>query len=61
MNFNWHELDNDGFLSWMVVHLLATLHLDHKNGIHNDNRIGNLHILCPNCHSQTETWGCKKR
>ncbi len=22
--FNWHELDNDGFLSWMVVHLLAT-------------------------------------
>lgn len=23
MKFNWHELDSDGFLSWMVVHLLA--------------------------------------
>lgn len=24
MNFNWHELDGNSFLSWMVVHLLAT-------------------------------------
>lgn len=30
--------------------------IDHINGIHNDNRLENLRWLCPNCHSQTETW-----
>lgn len=33
-----------------------TLHLDHMNGINNDHRIGNLRLLCPNCHSQTATY-----
>lgn len=33
-----------------------TLPLDHINGINNDNRINNLRILCPNCHSQTKTF-----
>jgi ribosomal protein L7Ae-like RNA K-turn-binding protein len=37
-----------------------TLQLDHINGDHNDNRIENLRILCPNCHTQTETFGSKK-
>lgn len=37
-----------------------TLHLDHINGINNDNRFENLRFLCPNCHQQTETWGNKK-
>lgn len=30
-----------------------TLQLDHRNGIYNDNRLTNLRLLCPNCHSQT--------
>lgn len=33
-----------------------TLELDHINGLNTDNRIENLRILCPNCHSQTASF-----
>lgn len=36
-----------------------SLELDHINGVNNDNRIENLRFLCPNCHSQTSTYGSK--
>jgi|LakMenEpi03Aug12_release.lakeMendotaPanAssembly.Ray.scaffolds.fasta_scaffold443109_2 hypothetical protein len=38
-----------------------TLHLDHINGISTDHRLENLRILCPNCHSQTDTYSGKNR
>jgi Zn finger protein HypA/HybF involved in hydrogenase expression len=44
--------------NWMGENI--TLQLDHKNGVFNDNRIENLRFLCPNCHSQTDTFAGKK-
>lgn len=38
-----------------------TLHLDHIDGDWTNNQLSNLRFLCPNCHSQTETWGNKRR
>jgi len=43
---------------WMATPL--SLHLDHVNGRGNDHRIENLRLLCPNCHSQTESYGGKR-
>jgi len=39
---------------------ILTLQIDHINGISNDNRLENLRFLCPNCHSQTETYAGKR-
>jgi len=35
------------------------LTLDHINGVNDDHRLHNLRLLCPNCHSQTPTFGGK--
>lgn len=37
------------------------MHLDHVNGKSDDHRLDNLRMLCPNCHSQTETYAGKNK
>jgi hypothetical protein len=37
------------------------LQLEHKNGKNNDHRLANLEILCPNCHTQTETFAGRNK
>jgi hypothetical protein len=48
-----------GISEWMGKKI--TLELDHINGDNTDNRLVNLCVLCPNCHSQTSTFRNKKR
>ena len=50
------ECGNDG--NWKDKKL--SLQIDHINGIRTDNRLENLRFLCPNCHSQTETYAGKQ-
>jgi 5-methylcytosine-specific restriction endonuclease McrA len=44
-----------GINRWRGRRLALELH--HLNGDGRDNRLENLTLLCPNCHSQTDSWG----
>ena len=48
-----------GLKEWLNKPIV--LQLDHINGNNKDNRIENLRLLCPNCHSQTSTWCGKNK
>lgn len=48
----WAKISPDGYLP---------LELDHINGDRHDNRLENLRILCPNCHSLKPTHRGKNR
>ena len=52
-----YKCQNCGISEWLGKPI--TLQLDHINGVHNDHRLTNLRFLCPNCHSQTDTYAGK--
>ena len=54
-----YKCDICGVTEWNGKTL--SLELDHINGKNNDNRLENLRFLCPNCHSQTSTYGSKNK
>jgi HNH endonuclease len=49
--------DECGISEWRGKRI--SIQIDHINGIPDDHRLENLRMLCPNCHSQTETFAAK--
>lgn len=71
MNTNWSSLSEEqvkkrlffeqegkcnkcGNSEWLGQQI--SLELEHKDGNHNNNSRDNVELLCPNCHSQTDTY-----
>lgn len=54
-----NECEECGISEWNGKPI--TLELDHIDGNRTNHLFSNLKILCPNCHSQTETFRGKKR
>lgn len=48
-----------GLIEWQGKEI--ALHLDHKDGDNHNHKLDNLRLLCPNCHSQTDTWCGKNK
>lgn len=50
---------NCGIVDWCKK--ILVLEIDHKNGNSDDISPNNVRLLCPNCHSQTDTYKGKNR
>ena len=54
-----NECERCGINRWRGKPLCLQLH--HINGDGRDNRLENLQLVCPNCHSQTDNYGGRNR
>lgn len=54
-----NECSSCGLIEWQGKKI--ALHLDHKDGNSHNHILKNLRLLCPNCHSQTDTWCGKNK
>lgn len=52
--FKEQKCEYCGLTTWLDKPIKLELH--HINGIHSDNRLENLQLLCPNCHSYTDSY-----
>lgn len=48
-----------GIKTWLGKPIVLQIH--HLDGNHKNNSVDNLQLLCPNCHTQTDTYSNKKR
>lgn len=54
-----NKCEHCGITEWLGKPML--MHLDHIDGNSHNHVSENLRLLCPNCHSQTETWCGKNK
>ncbi len=59
INKNGYKCEKCGISDWCDEPI--SLHLDHIDGNSDNNRVENGRILCPNCHSQTETFSGRNK
>lgn len=49
-----YKCERCGLTEWQGQPIPLQLH--HKNGVHTNNLLNNLEVLCPNCHALTDTY-----
>ena len=54
-----NRCDECGLSEWRGKPI--SIQIDHINGVRHDHRLENLRMLCPNCHSQTETFASRNK
>jgi hypothetical protein len=52
-----YKCSSCGIIDWNEKRIV--LQIEHKDGNPKNNTIDNICWLCPNCHTQTSTWGFK--